>query len=279
MDQRLPGVSFVDLLNQSVAEVQSLPRVRFDASLSDTAAAWIKKKHADGAVHEPATLAAFWAAHKAFAPRRVFDCGALFGYFTLFAPQALDAEVTAFEVHRGALPDLAANVQPFAKVVGCGVSDRCAENVKIWMSGFNIYEKPAGGWEALDQEPGAMKERGEGNRGRGFMRVHFLTLDAYCEKYGAPDLLKIDVEAYQAKAIQGGLKMIAVKKPVIVIELHDPEKIARMGTTNWETVKPLYQRGYKGYWCGNFRDKDARFEPVINWQSRLDKLSLMVFVP
>jgi FkbM family methyltransferase len=279
VDQRAPGVTFLDRLNQAVAEVQTMPRVRFDASLSDTAAGWIKKKHTDGKVHEPATLAAFWAAHQTREIRTVFDCGALFGYFTLFALTALDAQVTAFEVHRGAIPDLIANVAPYAKVVPCAVSDRCAENEKVWMSGFNMYEEPTGGWGNLVLEPGAMKERGEGNRGRGFMRANFTTLDAYCEKHSAPDLLKIDVEAYQAKAIQGGLGMIASHKPMIVIELHDPEKIARMGTTNLDTIQPLFDLGYTGYWCGNFRDKDASFEEVNCWWPRYDKLSIMVFVP
>jgi FkbM family methyltransferase len=284
VDQRPSGVNFLDRLNQAVAEVQTMPRVRFDASLSDVAAGWIKKKHANGMVHEPGTLAAFWAAHQTREIRTVFDCGALFGYFTLFALTAMDAQVTAFEMHRGALPDLVANVHPYAKVVPYAVSDRCAKNEKVWMSGFNIYEEPAAGWEALALEPGAMKERGEDNRGRGFMRANFITLDAYCHASAGnhyPDLLKIDVEAYQAKAIQGGLGMIQAIQPIIVIELHDPEKIARMHTTNAETIRPLYEMGYKGYWSGNFRDRDAKFEMLLggDWRPEHDKLSLMVFVP
>ncbi len=279
VDQRAP-VEFLDQLNQAVDLVATMPRVRFDASVSEDAARWIRKKHVDGQVHEPGTLAAFWVAHQVRQPLNVWDCGALYGYFTLFALQALDAKVTAFEMHRGALPDLVLNIHPYAKVLPYAVSDRCAENEKVWMSGFNMYEEPQGGWENLVLEPGAMKERGEGNRGRGFMHTGFITLDKYAETNPPPDLLKIDVEAYQAKAIQGALGMIAAAKPIIVIELHDPEKIARMKTTNWETIEPLYKLGYSGYWSGNFRDKDACFfEEVKIWLPRYDKLSIMVFVP
>jgi FkbM family methyltransferase len=274
-------MSFVDELNAAAANVGRSPRPRFESGLSPDAYRWITKKHAGGAAHEPATIAAMMAAEDWLpACPRVFDVGALYGYFSLVAEQHLEpVEVTAFEMHPGVIADLVANRGPRTCCVHAALSDQSRENVRVWISGFNIYEEPEGGWDALPTIPGAMKERGQDNRGRGFAEVDFITLDDYCATNPAPDLIKIDVEGYQAKAILGAMNTIRRHKPVIIIELHDPEKLARFGTTNADTVRPLYEAGYSGFWCGNFRDSDARFEAVPEMRDYHEKLSIMVFVP
>jgi FkbM family methyltransferase len=270
--------SFLHDLNAAIAEIPRLPRVRFETGLGDDAEIWIKRKHANGAVHEPAMLGAFLAIARRYRCKTVFDCGALYGYFTLAAAGLFpDAEITAFEMHSAAIGPLARNVWPSAQCVHAVLSDECEAGRLIWVSGFNIFEKPDGGWDALNTVPGALKPRGEGNRGRGFVRANFITLDRYCETNSPPDLLKIDVEGYQAKAIAGGMGMIRQHRPVIVIELHDPDKLARFGTSNAATVKPLFDIGYQAFWCGNFRDADARFEKIEAMDERHERLSLMVF--
>lgn len=274
-------MSFVDDLNACVTEVGRLARPRFESGLSADAYRWITKKHVDGAVHEPATIGAMLWANRILPPRRhVFDAGALYGYFSLVAEQVFPrAVVTAFEMHPGIIPDLVANRGPRTRCIHAALSDTTRENVRVWISGFNIYEEPEGGWDALDTIPGAMKERGENNRGRGYADVDFITLDDYCLTNPAPDLIKIDVEGYQAKALAGAMGTIRRHKPVVIIELHDPEKLARFGTTNAETVRPLYEVGYSGFWCGNFRDADARFEAVPEMLDYHERLSIMVLVP
>lgn len=275
-------MSFADDLNCAVSMLDAVaPRVRFEAGLSPEAANWIYRKHQDGALHEPGTLGAMWAASKLYPGiKTIFDAGALFGYFSLFCETVFGgAEVTAFEMHPAAFMDLRRNVRPTTKCVNAVLSDVSRQSVTFWVSGFNIYEEPEGGWEKLAEQHGAMKERGHNNRGRFFARCNFITLDEYCASNKAPDLIKIDVEAYQAKAVLGGLSMIGRNRPVIIIELHDADKIARMGTTNAKTVQPLFDLGYQGYWCGNFRDKDATFEKVGAMTEDHERLSLMVFTP
>ena len=274
--------SFVDDLNEAVQYVPNLARVRFEMGLRDDAERWIHKKHANGAVHEPATIAAFLAVRRCYPEIRcVYDIGALFGYFSLLAGSLFeDAEVTAFEMHPGAIPSLAPNVWPGTKVVFAAIADRTEYNVRVWISAFNIYEQPEGGWEKLADESGAMKQRGQNNRGRGFADINFITLDDYCAHSGdKPGLIKIDVEGYQAKAIQGALKTIEAHRPVIILELHDPDKLARFGTTNAKTVRPLFNLGYRAFFCGNHRDADARFEEVAQMAEAHERLSIMVFTP
>lgn len=275
-----------DDLNAAVEQVKHIPRVRFECDLGEGAETWLKKKHAGGAVHEPATLAAFLAIDQHFHPKVIYDVGALWGYFTLFALQACQysEKVVAFEMHPGSLEALLRNVRPFADVVQAVVSDRCEENVKFWISGFNLYEEPEGGWEKLEEIPGAMKPRGPDNRGRGFASLDVITLDAWAEafagEFAPPGLIKIDVEGYQAKAIAGAMGIIRQHRPALIVELHDPEKLARFGISNRHTVQPLFDLGYSAFWCGNFRDADARFERVSDELGpQHEKLSIMVFVP
>ena len=272
--------TLLDDLNAAVGMVPSIPRVEFAPGLPADADRWLMKKHANGAVHEPATIAAFLAARKWRDCRTVFDVGAGFGYFSLLCRQVFpDAEITAFEMHPASYPSLRANVRPAVRCVKAAVSDVFRKDVMIWLSGFNIFEEPEGGWSALQNDPAAMKPRGLNNSGRGFTRVDFITLDDYCRTAALPDVIKIDVEAYQAKAVLGGVETFRASKPIVIIELHDPEKVHRLGTTNVETVRPFYDMGYQGFWCGNFRTPDARFERVERMTEAHERLSLMVFVP
>lgn len=229
-------------------------------------------------MHEPATVGAFLAATRWRDVRHVWDVGALYGYFVLLAEHLYPkAEITAFEMHPTIIQGLIENVSPKTGCVHAAISDEIKLDVMHWVSGFNIFEKPSGGWGELPKIPGAFKQRGENNRGRGFSHVDFITLDAWAETHPAPDLIKIDVEGYQAKAILGARKLLENANPIIVIELHDPEKLARFGISNAQTVQPLYDLGYRGFWCGNHRAIDAAFEEVTQMEERHEKLSIMVF--
>ena len=278
MDQG--ALPLIDELNAAVQAAQALPRVRFESNLGEVAENWIRKKHAGGTVHEPATLAAFLAIRNRYQCRSIYDVGALFGYFSLLSQGLFPgAEITAFEMHPGAIDTLRTNVGPTITCVHAAVSDKAEKAVMFWLSGFNIYEKPEAGWDALEAVPGALKERGFQNRGRGFATVDFLTLDDYSAAHKPPDLIKIDVEGYQAKAIRGAQELLRTARPAVIIELHDPPKLERFGITNKTTVQPLFDAGYRGFWCGNHRDKDAVFEPLADMDARHEKLSLAVFVP
>jgi len=276
---------FVDDLNTAVKFVGNVPRVTFAPGLHPSSYKWLARKHCQnmkhkrgGGVHEPATIAAFLAIQNRFNCHTIFDLGALFGYFSLMCLDMFpDSEVTAFDMHGPAFGELMKNVPPHVKCVRAVVSDVSEKNVKIWISGFNIFLEPEKGWDYLCDVPGAQKYRGDG--GAGYDRVDFLTLDDHCATSKDPDLIKIDVEAYQTKALLGAKELIKRARPIIVIELHDPPKVKRMGTTNQETVQLLFDEGYEGYWCGNHRSSEATFEKFDHISADQDKLSLAVFIP
>jgi FkbM family methyltransferase len=274
-------MTLLDDLNAAVKEVPSLPRIQFADDANADAQHWLAKKHNDGGIHEPATVAAFLALKKLRACKTIYDLGARWGYFALMARQIFeDAEITAIDMHPAVMETLTKNVGPRIEAYHAAISDECKPDVRFWLSGFNIFEEPEGGWQNLASIPGAMKERGNGNRGRGFAEVDFISLDAFTVLTGKrPDLIKIDVEGYQAKAIAGAVNTIKAYRPAIVIELHAPKKLERFETSSKATVQPLFNAGYRGFWCGNFRDATATFEEVTVLDVRHERLSLMVFVP
>lgn len=277
----------LDALNAAVSRVTALPPVEFAPGLHDGAYRWLAKKHANGMRHEPAATAALLALADMRPVEEIYDIGALYGYFTKVCRQIWPAaRILAVDMHPGGVGDLHWNVNkgytsPLVDCLNVAVSDVCRPATRFWISGFNIFEEPEAGWDALPDIPGAMKQRGANNQGRGFAEVSFATIDAITALWSRrPDIIKIDVEGYQGKAVAGMVETLKAFRPAVIIELHDPEKLARFGITNKSTVKPLFDLGYAGYWCGNFRDMDARFEAVTydGMDERHERLSMMVLV-
>lgn len=277
----------LDALNAAVSRVATLRPVEFAPGLHEGAYRWLAKKHAGGMRHEPAAIAGLLALSNIRPVQQIYDIGALYGYFTKVCQQIRpEAHILAVDMHPAGLSDLHANVNanyprsPGVECLNVAISDVCRPAVKFWISGFNIFEEPEAGWDALPDIPGAMKQRGANNQGRGFAEVNFATIDAITALSSRkPDVIKIDVEGYQGKAVAGMVETLKAFRPAVIVELHDPEKLARFGITNRSTVQPLFDLGYSGYWCGNFRDMDARFEAVTydGMDERHERLSMMVF--
>jgi hypothetical protein len=58
-------------------------------------------------------------------------------------------------------------------------------------------------------------------------RVEALTLDAAAERYGAPDLIKLDVEGAENMVMEGGRAVMTRHRPVILVEVHGAERSGR----------------------------------------------------
>lgn len=55
--------------------------------------------------------------------------------------------------------------------------------------------------------------------------VPALTLDAAAERFGIPDLIKIDVEGAETTVLQGGQKFLSDHSPTMIIEFHGEERL------------------------------------------------------
>lgn len=69
--------------------------------------------------------------------------------------------------------------------------------------------------------------------------VRAVTIDELVDEHGAPDVLLIDVEGYEAKALDGATRTLCDVRPQLVIELHSPDRLARAGSTPRDVLAAL----------------------------------------
>ena len=79
-------------------------------------------------------------------------------------------------------------------------------------------------------------------------RVGVTTLDAYVTAHAIErlDLIKMDVEGAEVRALAGARASLARLRPVLMIEL-DPGKLAKLGATPRELFTAIVQLGYRCY--------------------------------
>jgi FkbM family methyltransferase len=268
------------LLNEAVKQVKDLPHFNFrerieaakNLSVKDKVKSlqWYDRRH-NNSFHEPATIAAIHFMQQRYNGGLFFDVGAHWGYFSIKA-KCMDVRTAciAIEPSDGAQERMKAiNKGEISHGVNALVSDIDAIQ-PVWANQFDWYE-------SLDELPDRAHRHGlRGDKtGVRVDNVRIARLDTIAKAFGAPDYLKIDVEGHQTKAILGMGDLL--NKSSVIIELHDPDKLSVFNTTNEETVTPLFEAGYSGWWCGNHRDMDAVFEPFNKITEDKDRLSLAVF--
>lgn len=203
---------------------------------------WVRSKHRDGDIHEPAMVAVLVALqHRVREPVVFFDVGALYGYFALVLKSLSPrSTVLAFEVNPESHEALRRNVEANQHLghppVACcllGLSDRTLLQHSAMIRGIALDEDAAGGTV-----------------------VDLMRLDDFSRMTGlAPDVLKIDVEGYQAKILPGAMETIDKSEPIILLEFDEPEVMERFGCTNEDVVAPLFERGYSMLWTAQHRDR------------------------
>ena len=236
---------------------------------------WIAKKHQHGKIHEPgmiATLVVLAQSHPEI--RTVLDIGALYGYVALVTRSLFtQAEVHAFEVNPRSYNALVKNIDANRYAFGdsirahhCALSDESVMQVPAEIHGMRF---------AYQTNAGQVPAKGPNDR------VDVITLDKFCSEYSlSPDLIKLDVEGYQAKIVPGALDVISRTRPILLMEFDGPGCVNSFGVTNREVIRPLMEDGYKLIW-GRHRASDTAFS-VLEWSALTDDHeinSLGILVP
>lgn len=132
----------------------------------------------------------------------VFDIGANEGYHTRYF-LALGASVIAVEP----IPACAENLRQIylkdrVTVVPCAVGDK-ASTAELHISSQATLSTLSDEWMRSAQSSPRFKDVSWQET----TRVAVITLDSLIEKYGVPDFVKIDVEGFEAKVLDGLTKM------------------------------------------------------------------------
>jgi FkbM family methyltransferase len=136
----------------------------------------------------------------------VYDVGAHVGFFSICAAN-LGATVVAVE------PDArnAARLRANAELNGLPVE---VVEAAAWNESGRVALVPGDSTKEAHAVPG------EG--------VASVTVDELARRYGAPTLLKLDVEGAESRALEGAREVLSERRPIVVCELHGSEQRAQV---------------------------------------------------
>jgi FkbM family methyltransferase len=267
--------NFKTATDKSALQIEQFPEIFFPnsagGSVSGGSFSWINQKHRNGAIHEPAMIAALVALSEFRRTQSTvfFDIGALYGYFSLIGQSVFSsASICAFEMNPLSFAALQVNLKANNQCgnnrvqgFGIGLSDRTFLQHKSKIDGFRLSEN---------------------NVEEDAVSLDIMKLDDFCNSHNIyPDIMKIDVEGYQAKIIPGAMELITKFKPAILLEFDNGQfMMDKFECTNKSVVKPLFELGYSLLWCADQRGRSSRFEVVSYDELSIvhEKNSLAVFV-
>ena len=214
-------------------QIDDAAPVHFDGTRRRTRQ-WLDGKHADGTMHEPTFAYTLSRLVQLLDPSVYFDVGGYIGYFALFPLPWLrpGALVYSFEMNPLFIRQIRFNVDQNRHLVpsrvfpvNAGLSDEVAYGRPSHIVGF-----------ALDSDDSA-----EPN-----VTIDLLTLDYVHDAMGiTPDLIKMDVEGFEAPILRGGASMLSAVRPTILFELHSEEFVGRHGETRLSVLEFVESLGYR----------------------------------
>jgi FkbM family methyltransferase len=142
---------------------------------------------------------------------RCFDVGAHLGYLSLVMAKTVgrDGQVVSFEPDPKNRAELLGNIERNAGITG-GVSVVVPAAVGSRSGSMSFARGETTGIGHLVEEGGDFE-------------VEVLTLDDAARRYGAPALVKVDVEGRELEAIRGGEGLLRSAKTTFLVEAHDGE--------------------------------------------------------
>jgi FkbM family methyltransferase len=199
---------------------------QFDLWISDpTAKSWYDRDCAE----IPAEMD-FLAKHRLRAGATVFDCGAFQCLIAMILAKFVGAE--------GKVVAVEANPHNYdAGLRNCKLND--ARNVEVVHAAVSDSSDSV----KINYRVNGQVDDGSGQWGR--LVVPSVSVDELTRRFGAPDVLFIDVEGFEAKALQGGSETLERHRPDIFIEMHAGCGLEKFGGSVQSITDRLQTLGYQ----------------------------------
>lgn len=187
-------------------------------------------------------------------PSVFLDVGSAQGYFSLVAATHLHApsHVHAFEIQSNLVDQLKkraaeSELRSRIGVHHAALSDRHRGRTAIFLSRARMFEERPEPAAYTDTWWRRYRRRMLGQRPSALSVVacDVTSIDAFVQSSGAvPDIIKIDVEGYESKVIDGGAATFKIDKPMLLLELHRPKSL-RFGETRDAIANRMFDHGYR----------------------------------
>lgn len=160
-----------------------------------------------------------------------YDIGAYKGYFSGIMALSGAAEVFIFE-------PLPVNVQKIKNLISLNsqLPLRLIEKAVSNLGGTSVFKMMTDRTMGKLEESSFQKWEKEVNT----LEVGTTTIDELVNLIPTPDLIKIDVEGAEELVLEGGMKTLKSKKPVLMIEVHSPE----IGVRCYSLLNTIYNNIY-----------------------------------
>ena len=179
-----------------------------------------------------------------------YDLGAHTGFFCLIASRFIgpSGKIVAFEPD----PDNAAALR--ANLAENGITQVTVEEAAVWSSPGQVIFKRAP--DISNRTQGHIASAADPQLTSIEVRAVRLDDVVYSEGYPAPHLIKMDVEGAEWDALQGVHRVLSEAMPKLLIEVHDPLDMGRIGSylehfgyalEEWKPVHPHYSDYHQLY--------------------------------
>lgn len=251
---------------------------------------FLSRRNPNEVFYEEAATAALRYFFRTTHCRTFLDVGAQWGYYATLAlsykPHPIDTY--AFEINPLATEYLERAIEAArargrrGELLMAGLSDSHLGEKDIWISITKMFEKEPTAEDFRDPWWVRLKFalRGVKDRDRPkHYRMTITSIDHFCSERGlAPDMLKIDVDGYEATVIPGGMKTFAAHKPVLFLELHKRKFYDRFNLTRRQIATPLFELGYQALLLDDHHNRAAKVVPVPQDSAVIDREATDMFI-
>lgn len=209
--------------------------VTFDVT-TDLARTWLSRYH-DGSLHEPALtmrLVDVLDSDSVF-----YDVGSNIGYFSVIASAlSTDGTVHAFDVDERFMSILDRHMArneggADVRMVAAAVGSAYRSSIE-----YSIPRPPARPEGPMNLSPEILTGNGNDR-----LSTDSITLDAYASISGYPDIIKLDVEGWEYRALDGSRDVLEAGVEHLFVEIH-PEKLVEYGDSVEDVDDLLGEYGY-----------------------------------
>lgn len=114
----------------------------------------------------------------------------------------------------------------------------------------------------------------------GKVDVDAVTVDGLADRFGAPDVVFIDVEGYEAKVLHGARGTLNRRSSDFFVEVHDKETLAEAGTSAEDVVSAFTNNGYECLAASAQHGiMDGEWWPITNAKPMAGRRSFLVATP